>query len=197
MPGDSKRPYSIDAPARPRRLAPLTKERNWRTMHAAIQSRRQGKPALRPDNMPKKKAFDNPTIYQYVPASPGNRQIGDTEVDSRYNGPSTWDFMTFEIDLSNGTTAIFNELEQYRSTFNAGINSLKLRTGLKETREALEELEKLADWIDDADLKQWSLAESEHQRLWQGWQKFLDKENAQQPGEASDLKQDSEGTESK
>ncbi len=57
-----------------------------------------------------------------------------------------------------------------------------------------------ADWIDVADLKQWSLAESEHQRLWQGWQKFLDKENAQQPasGEASDLKEsDSEGTELK
>lgn len=79
--------------------------------------------------------------------------------------------------MSNGTTAILNELASYWTTFNAGINSLKLRAGLKEAREALEQLEQLADWIDDADLKQWSLAEQEHQRLWQGWQKFLERKS--------------------
>ncbi len=34
----------LDAPAMPgRKLAPLTKQRHWRTMQAAFQSRRQGK----------------------------------------------------------------------------------------------------------------------------------------------------------
>ncbi|KAK0441373.1 hypothetical protein EV421DRAFT_1904829 [Armillaria borealis] len=142
----------LDAPAMPgHKLAPLTKQRHWHTMQAAIQSRREGKLYVHrlgvsaicvkqsdlfrdfifqgSQNFPKKRAFDNPSIYQYVPASPGNRQIGDSELDQRYNGPTTWDFMTLEIDMSNGTTAILNELASYRTTFNAGINSLKLQAG--------------------------------------------------------------------
>ncbi len=43
MPGDGKHPFSFDAPAIPHKLAPLTKQRNWHMMHAAIQSQRQGK----------------------------------------------------------------------------------------------------------------------------------------------------------
>lgn len=43
MPSDSKRPFSFDAPAIPCRLALLMKQHNWHMMHAAIQSRRQGK----------------------------------------------------------------------------------------------------------------------------------------------------------
>ncbi|KAK0439299.1 uncharacterized protein EV420DRAFT_1734165 [Desarmillaria tabescens] len=175
MPED---PYAFfNAPARPRKLAPLTKQRHWRTMSAAIKNRRMGKLAIRPENIPKKRLDETQSQYRLVPASPGNTPIHDSEAENQYNGPSTWDFMTLEIDMSNGMTAIFDELERFRTSFGVRINSLKLRSGLRETREALEQLEELADWIDEADLR--SQAEEEHQRLWKGWSEYVERENAQ------------------
>ncbi|KAK0221123.1 hypothetical protein EDD85DRAFT_960289 [Armillaria nabsnona] len=98
------------------------------------------------------------TSLPWVPAAPGNTQIGDSKVDRQYIGPTTWDFMTTDIDLSNSMTRIFDELEMYRSSFNA-----------------LDKLERLANWMDNADLKQWAIAEEEHKQLWLGWQKFVGK----------------------
>ncbi len=71
---------------------------------------------------------------EWVPTSPGNTQIGESDVDTQYHGPSAWDFMTADIDLSNGTTRIFNELETYHSSFNVTLNSRELRSGLEEVR---------------------------------------------------------------
>ncbi len=113
---------------------------------------------------------------EWVPASPGNTQIGESNVDTQYHGPSAWDFLTADIDLSNGTTRIFNELETYRSLFNVTLNSRELRSGLEEVCNTLERLERLADWMDNADLRQWLIVEEEHKRLWSGWKRFTEKE---------------------
>ncbi len=128
---------------------------------------------------------DEDSLEQYVPASPGNTG-GETKVDTRYNGPSTWDFMSLDIDMTNGSTRILKELEHYRLSFGASMNSEALQHGLRETRAVLEKLERLADWIDGADLMQWSKAEAEHQRLWKGWKKFVERSQNLQVKEGSD-----------
>ncbi|KAK0432103.1 uncharacterized protein EV420DRAFT_1655983 [Desarmillaria tabescens] len=200
MPTDD--PYAFfNAPACPRRLVPLTKERHWRVMQAAIKSQRLGKlygtmhmvifsitgtkadniiPSLtKPVDVPKKNSYfvqDEDSEDRFVMASPGNTS-GDSEIDIQYNGPSTWDFMMLDLEVSNGSTRILQALKGFRVSFDVGVISRNLRAGLKETWEALHKLERLADWIDNADLRQWQKAEEEHQWLWKGWERFVEKEN--------------------
>ncbi len=136
-------------------------------------------------DVPKKNSYfarDEASDELCVMASPGNTS-GDLDIDRQYNGPSTWDFMMLDLDVSNGSTRILQELEKFRLSFNVKITSLNLRAGLKETREALDKLERLANWIDDADLRQWSKAAEEHERLWKGWARFVEQENGQPESE--------------
>ncbi len=48
--------------------------------------------------------------------------------------------------------------------------------GLKSAREAVEKLEQLADWMETADLMQWSSAVKAHQAVWAGWKEFQDRQ---------------------
>ncbi|SJL10858.1 uncharacterized protein ARMOST_14253 [Armillaria ostoyae] len=167
----------FDAPAVPRKLAPLTKEQYWKAMNTAVESWKLGKVAMKPEILSQIKSAlypDEDSLKQYVLASPGNMG-GETEMDTRYNGPSTWDFMSLDIDMANGSTQILKELEHYCLSFGPSMNSQALRHGLREMCAVLEKLERLADWIDDADLMQWSKAEAEHQCLWKGWKKFVER----------------------
>ncbi|PBK84578.1 hypothetical protein ARMGADRAFT_1088339 [Armillaria gallica] len=176
---DTDYAYALNTLVPSRRILPQKKRHFWAIMKDAIQNRKTGKQVYKPEDIPAvTSALDMElTSLSWVPASPGNTQISDSEVDKQYSGPTTWDFMTTDIDLSNSTTRIFDELEMYRSSFNVQLNSQELRSGLQEARKALEKLERLADWMDTADLRQWAIAEEEHKRLWLGWQKFVGKES--------------------
>ncbi|PBK70780.1 hypothetical protein ARMSODRAFT_974042 [Armillaria solidipes] len=160
----------FQAPAGPCRLVPLTEQRHWRVMNAAIKNQRLRKLSPKPVDVPKKKSYfaqDEASEELYVMASPENMSR-DLDIDTQYNGPSTWDFMMLDLDVSNGSTRILQELEKFHLSFNVEVISLNLRAGLKETWEALDKLERLANWIDDVDLRQWSKAAEEHERLWKG-----------------------------
>lgn len=141
----------------------------------------------KPVDVSKKKSYfaqDEASEKLYIMASPGNMS-GDLDIDTQYNSPSTWDFMMLDLDVSNRSAHILQELEKFCFLFNVEVILLNLRAGLKETQEALDKLERLANWIDDADLRQWLKAAEKHEWLLKGWARFVEKENGQseEPGE--------------
>ncbi|KAK0184582.1 hypothetical protein F5146DRAFT_1145086 [Armillaria mellea] len=110
-----------------RRMLRARKRYFWTAMKDAIQNRKLRKLAYKPEDIPAvTSALDTELMsVPWVPASPRNTQIGDPKaVDKKlYNGSTAWDFMTTDIDLSNSTTCIFDELEMYCSSFNPQLNS--------------------------------------------------------------------------
>ncbi|PBK65076.1 hypothetical protein ARMSODRAFT_1022510 [Armillaria solidipes] len=71
--------------------------------------------------------------------------------------------------------------------FNPGVSTRYLRMGLKSAREAVEKLEQLADWMETADLMQWSSAVKAHQAVWAGWKEFQDRQTSTQHSKSDDI----------
>ncbi len=105
--------YTIERQIPSRRMLPPRKRHYWSLMKEAIINRKLGKPCIyfhdsslepiwwcsifrvvKPDDMPQVNSGLNTESLEWVPASPGNTQIGESDVDTQYHGPSAWDFMT-------------------------------------------------------------------------------------------------------
>ncbi len=187
--------YTIEKQVPSCRMLPQIKRHYWSLIKEAINNQKLGKQcvyfcdsslesiwqhcffrAVKPDDLPKVNSGLDTESLEWVSTSPENTQISESNVDTQYHGPSTWDFMTADMDLSNGTAHIFNELETYCSSFNVTLNSHELHSGLEEVHDTLERLERLADWMDNVNLRQWLVVEEEHKCLWLGWKRLTKRE---------------------
>ncbi len=86
--------------------------------------------------------------------------------------PHALELMTLDMDLSFTLNILLNELEHFRFGLKPGIDSKQLRMGLRGAHEALDVLERMADWIDQADPTEWEEVVQEHESLWAGWKEF-------------------------
>ncbi|KAK0219522.1 hypothetical protein EDD85DRAFT_797172 [Armillaria nabsnona] len=72
--------------------------------------------------------------------------------------------MTLDIDVSFTLNILLDELEHFHFGLKPGIDSKQLRMGLQGAHEALDVLERMADWIDQADLTEWEEVVQEHEK---------------------------------
>lgn len=96
------------------------------------------------------------------------------------------ELMACDMDLTVSSRLLLYELEGLRQRFDPGVSTRRLRMGLKSAREAIEKLEQLADWMETADLMQWSSAVKAHQAVWAGWKEFQDRQSSMQDSESND-----------
>ncbi len=86
------------------------------------------------------------------------------------------ELMACDMDLTVSSHLLLYELEGLRRCFDPGVSTRHLRMGSKSAQEAVEKLEQLADWMETADLMQWSSAVKAHQAVWAGWKEFQDRQ---------------------
>ncbi|KAK0433590.1 uncharacterized protein EV420DRAFT_1771383 [Desarmillaria tabescens] len=96
------------------------------------------------------------------------------------------ELMACDMDLTVSSHLLLYELEGLQQRFDPSVSTRHLRMGLKSAREAVEKLEQLADWMDTADLMQWSRAVEAHQAVWAGWKEFQERQSSSQHPERND-----------
>ncbi len=70
--------------------------------------------------------------------------------------------MTCHMDLTFNFDTFLGELDNFQKCFDPGISTADLQMGLNRACEVLDQLERMAVWMKEADLEQWSVATKEY-----------------------------------
>ncbi|PBK60067.1 hypothetical protein ARMSODRAFT_1026952 [Armillaria solidipes] len=99
--------------------------------------------------------------------------ISDSEPEC-YSGPlpHPLELMTCDMDLTFSFCILLEELDNLQRRFDPSVSTTDLRMGLNGAREVLDWLEKMAVWIEEADLGQWSVAMKEYCAVWADWEAY-------------------------